>query len=88
MAAQGLPVQVCWGVLAVSESGCSAWRNRPPSVRAIRHGWLTDAIRQVHAAPRQTYGSRRVQAELTLGHGSTVGDHAVELLMGRAGLQA
>jgi hypothetical protein len=61
MAAQGLPVQVCWGVLAVSESGCSAWRNRPPSVGAIRHGWLTDAIRQVHAAPRQTYGSRRVQ---------------------------
>jgi putative transposase len=36
---------------------------------------------------RQTYGSRRVHAELTLGRGITVGFHAVELLMRRAGLQ-
>jgi putative transposase len=44
-------------------------------------------IRQVHAASRQTYGSWRVHAELTLGHGSSVGFHAVELLLCRAGLQ-
>src|SRR5215217_2998021 len=87
MAAQGLPVQVCCRVLEVSESGFYAWRARPPSARAIRHAWLTDTIRQVHAASRQTYGSRRVHAELTLGRGITVGDHAVELLMRRAGLQ-
>ena len=30
---------------------------------------------------------RRVHAELTLGRGITVGDHAVELLMRRAGLR-
>jgi putative transposase len=64
MAAHGLPVQVCCRVLEVSQSGYSAWRNRPPSPRAIR---------QVHAASRQTYGSRRVHAELTLGRGITVG---------------
>ena len=87
MAAEGLPVQVCCRVLEVSESGFYAWRARPPSARAIRHAWLTDTIRQVHAASRQTYGSRRVHAELTLGRGITVGDHAVELLMRRAGLQ-
>ena len=87
MAAQGFPVQVCCRVLEVSQSGFYAWRSRAPSSRAIRHAWLTDAIRQVHASSRQTYGSRRVHAELTLGRGITVGYHAVELLMRRAGLQ-
>jgi putative transposase len=87
MAAEGLAVQVCCRVLEVSESGYYAWRSRPPSARAIRHAWLTDAIYQVHTASRQTYGSRRVHAELTLGRGITVGYHAVELLMRRAGLQ-
>jgi putative transposase len=87
MAAEGLAVQVCCRVLEVSESGYYAWRGRAPSVRAIRHAWLTDAIRQVHADSRQTYGSRRVHAELTLGRGINVGYHAVELLMRRAGLQ-
>jgi putative transposase len=87
MAAQGFPVQVCCRVLEVSQSGFYAWRSRPPSSRAIRHAWLTDAIHQVHAASRQTYGSRRVHAELTLGRSIAVGYHAVELLMRRAGLQ-
>jgi putative transposase len=87
MAAEALSVQVCCRVLDVSESGYYAWRSRPPSARAIRHAWLTDAIHQVHAASRQTYGSRRIHAELTLGRGISVGDHAVELLMRRAGLQ-
>jgi putative transposase len=77
MAAQGFPVQACCRVLEVSQSGYYAWRSRPPSPRAIRHAWLTDVIRQVDAASRQTYGSRRIHAELTLGHGSTVGYHAV-----------
>jgi putative transposase len=87
MAAQGFPTQVCCRVLEVSESGFYAWRGRAPSVRAIRHAWLTDVIRQVHTDSRQTYGSRRVHAELTLGRGISVGFHAVELLMRRAGLQ-
>jgi putative transposase len=87
MAAEALSVQVCCRVLDVSQSGYYAWRRRPPSARAIRHAWLTDAIHQVHAASRQTYGSRRIHAELTLGRGISVGYHAVELLMRRAGLQ-
>ena len=87
MATQGFPVQVCCRVLEVSPSGYYAWRSRAPSVRAIRHAWLTDVICQVHAAVHGTYGSRRVHAELTLGRGITVGDHAVELLMRRAGLR-
>jgi putative transposase len=61
---------------------------QPPTIaRAIRHAWLTDVIREVHAASRETYGSRRVHAELTLGRGIAVGYHSVELLMSRAGLR-
>ena len=87
MVAEGLPAQVGCRVLGVSESGYYAWLIRAPSARAIRHAWLTDVIHEVHAASRETYGSRRVHAELTLGRGILVGHQAVELLMRRAGLQ-
>jgi putative transposase len=87
MAAEGLPIQVGCRVLGVSESGFHAQRDRPPSRRAVRHAWLTDLIRQVHADFRGVYGARRVHAELTLGHGIKVGHEAVALLMRRANLQ-
>jgi transposase InsO family protein len=87
MVAEGLPAQVACRVLEVSESGFYAWRSRPPSARAIRHAWLTDLIAQVHADFRAVYGYRRVHAELTLGHGLTVGAEAVWLLMRKTGLQ-
>jgi hypothetical protein len=86
MAAEGLPVEVCCRVLDVSVSGFYARRNRPPSARALRHAWLTEQIRVVHLASRSTYGSRRVHAELRLGHGIVVGYHAVTMLMHRAGI--
>jgi putative transposase len=73
MAAEGLPVQVAVRVLEVSESGYYEWRSRPPSQRAIRHAWLTDVIREAHLASRGTYGILRIHAELTLGHGISVG---------------
>src|SRR5437867_5306272 len=87
MAAENLSVQLACRVLNVSESGFYAWRRRPPSARALRHTWLTELIRQVHLDSRGVYGSRRVHAELTLGHGVHVGTEAVTLLMRRAGLQ-
>jgi transposase InsO family protein len=87
MADEQLPVQMACRVLGVSESGYHAWKSRPPSQRSIRHAWLTDLIVQVHADSRQTYGARRVHAELTLGHGIQVSHGAVELLMHRAGIQ-
>ena len=55
--------------------------NRQPSVRAIRHAWLTDLIHQIHQQSRGTYGTLRVHAELKLGHGITVGHNAVAMLM-------
>lgn len=87
IAGEGLPVQTAARVLGVSESGFYEWKRRPPSARSIRHAWLTDLIRQVHAASRGTYGAPRVHAELTMGYGITVGHNAVEMLMRRAGLQ-
>ena len=87
MATEGLPVKLSCRILQVSESGYYARRSTPPSVRSIRHVWLTHLIRQAHAASRGTYGIRRVHAELTLGHGVAIGHQAVEWLMRRAGIQ-
>jgi putative transposase len=83
---EGFPAQVACRVLQVSESGYYAWKKRPPSAPAIRHVWLTDLIHHIHQASRGTYGAPRVHAELTLGHGITVGHNAVAMLMQRAGL--
>ncbi|TYK53046.1 IS3 family transposase [Actinomadura decatromicini] len=87
MADEGMPIKVCCRGLGVSESGFHMWRERPPSPRAIRHAWLTEQIRRVHADSRGTYGGKRVHAELTLGLGIAVGHGAVEMLMRRAGLR-
>lgn len=87
MAAEGLPVETCCELLGVSVSGFYSWRTRPPSARSIRHAWLSDVITQVHAASRQTYGAKRVHAELTMGKGIQVCRETVETLMRRAGLQ-
>ncbi|MGJ6970175.1 IS3 family transposase, partial [Streptosporangium sp. G11] len=87
MAAEGLPVQVCCRIMNVSESGFYAWRSRPPSARALRHLWLTEQIRQIHAASNGVYGGMRVHAELTLGRGIAVGHGAVAMLMSRAGIK-
>jgi len=87
MVAEGHSIKTSCRVLQVTEAGFYAWRKRPPSVRAIRHAWLTDLITKVHLDARGTYGARRVHAELTLGQGIRVGHNAVEMLMRRAGLQ-
>ena len=87
MTAEKLPVQVACRVLGVSESGYYAWRSRSPSLRSVRHAWLTDLIRAVHVDSRGTYGSRRVHAELVLGRNVPVGHGVIEILMQRAGIR-
>jgi len=87
MAAEGLPIEASCRMLDVSHSGFYAWRGRAPSERAIRHAWLTDLVTEIHVASRQTYGSIRVHAELTMGRGVQVGRHQVELVMRRACLK-
>jgi putative transposase len=87
IAGEGLPVQLACRVLGVPESGYSESLSRPPSVRTIRHAWLTDQIREIHAASNGIYGARRVHAELSLGRGLVVSHGAIELLMSRAGIR-
>lgn len=68
-------------------SGYYGWLRRPPSARSIRHAWLGDVIWEIHSGSRQTYGAKRVHAELALGRGIAVCRQTVETLMRRAGLQ-
>ena len=83
---EGLPAEVACRVVGVSVSGFYTWRKRRPSPRAVRHAMLAEAIREVHEASRQTYGARRVHAELVLGRNVTVARCTVELVMRRLGL--
>jgi putative transposase len=73
-------------VLEVNRTSFHDWERRAPSDRALSDAWLTERIKQVHAASDGTYGARRVHAELRLGHGIHVGRKRVERLMGAAGI--
>ena len=80
------PVAILCRTLGVSTSGYYDWRHRSPSRRALDDEVLTEEIRLVHGQSRQTYGYRRVTAELVDGRGRSVGRHRVARLMRRAGI--
>jgi putative transposase len=52
-------------ILDVSRSGFYAWRKRPASSKSLARQQLLEKIRQVHTQSRCTYGSPRVEAELS-----------------------
>jgi putative transposase len=60
-------VAVTCRVLKISTSGYYEWRDRGPSARDLADAHLINALRDVHASSRQTYGVRRCHAELRLG---------------------
>jgi putative transposase len=74
-------------LVGVSTSGYYSWRDRPVSARALSDAVLTEKIRLVHAQSRQTYGYRRVTAELVDVHDEPVGRHRVARLMHNAGIE-
>ena len=80
------PVSLMCELLGVSESGLWAWSRRAPSDRELSDAWLTERIRQVHAASSGRYGSPRVHAVLRR-EGIRVGEKRVARLMAHAGLQ-
>jgi putative transposase len=80
------PVSVACELLGVSASGFYAWASRAPSDRELSDAWLIERIKQIHAEHREVYGSRRVTADLRLGHGVVVSRKRVQRLMRRAGL--
>lgn len=82
----GHPVKVCCRLLGVSSPGYYMYKSRPMSPTQMRRKWLTGLIREVHTASRQTYGSRRVHAELTRGMDIVVSENLVATLMKHAGI--
>jgi len=80
----GYRAKVCCQLLGVSSPGYYKYKNRVLSPTQMHRQWLTGLIREVHAASRQTYGSRRVHAELTLGMSVKVSERLVAVLMTQA----
>jgi putative transposase len=77
-------VRLC-GVLGVSPSGYWAWRKRGVSARAQSNALLTERIRALHQASRQTYGAPRIRAALAA-EGMRCGCKRVARLMRATGL--
>ena len=72
--------------LGVNRTSFHDWVRRAPSDRALSDAWLTEKIKQIHAASDGTYGARRIHAELRLEHGIRVARKRVERLMKAAGI--
>jgi len=79
------PISLMCRVLQVSRSGFHAWQKRAPSERDLSDARLSERIREIHAASRDSYGSRRIFSELR-DEGISVGRKRVERLMRSAGL--
>ncbi len=62
------PVVAMCAWLGVSKSGYYEWRGRPASATAQRREALTELITEVFEESGQTYGHRRVQAQLARGN--------------------
>jgi putative transposase len=71
----------------VSTAGYYAWKQRPPSQRAVADGRLSKLIHQIHAGSRGTYGAPRVHAELADEHDVRCGRKRVARLMRMAKLR-
>ena len=66
--------------------GLLPWATRAPSDRELTDAFLTEKIREIHAANRGVYGAPRIHAELRIVHGINVGRKRVERLMRDAGI--
>jgi putative transposase len=80
------PVAVLCRVFGVSRTGFHNWERRAPSDRALEDAWLTEKIKQIHAASRGVYGAPRIHAELRLERGIRVSRKRVARLMKAAGI--
>jgi putative transposase len=80
------PVAVMCRVFGVNRTGFHNWERRAPSDRALQDAWLTEKIKQIHAASRGVYGAPRIHAELRMEHNTRVGRKRVAGLMKAAGI--
>ncbi len=81
------PVQRMCRLLRVSRSGFYVWRGRSPSLRAQGNAVLSEEVKAIFSASRETYGSVRVQRSLH-DAGRKVGRHRVRRVMREGGLRA
>jgi transposase InsO family protein len=72
--------------LSVSASGFFDWRQRPDSATDRRRAWLATLIRDAFEASDETYGYRRIHAQLAR-WGVSVGPELVRSIMRELGLQ-
>ena len=80
------PIEVMARTLGVSRSGFYAHQRREPSARAVADAALSERIKAIHNASKQTYGVPRVHAELA-DDDVHVSRKRVERLMKAEGLQ-
>lgn len=81
------PIMKMCSWMRVSKSGFYEWRDRPLSATAERRVELGELIKKIFDKSRQTYGYRRVHAEL--GHdGVQAGEELVRAIMADLGLEA
>ncbi|MEP6959182.1 MAG: IS3 family transposase [Nitrospirota bacterium] len=81
------PIRLMCRALAVSAAGYDAWRTRPESIRSVSARTVRSAIRVIHRASRETYGSLSVWDAL-MKQGHRVGEHRVARLMRQNGIRA
>jgi transposase InsO family protein len=81
------PVTAACKALCVSRTGYYAWRERPPSDRALRQEELLLKIQTVYADNRRVYGSPRIW-EALLAAGESVCVNTVAKLMKRRKIRA
>jgi putative transposase len=74
-------------VLKLARSGYYAWCNRQTSPRIQENEILSEQIKQIHQASRDTYGSPRIHASL-VAKGFQVGRQRVVRLMAKLGVGA
>ena len=82
-----IPIETACAVLGVSVSGFYAWKSRPASARQCDDMVMLAHVRAAFATSNETYGSRRMHAELTES-GLAIGRHRVARLMRENGLKA
>ena len=82
-----IPIETACAVLGVSVSGFYAWKSRPASARQCDDMVMLAHVRAAFATSSETYGSRRMHAELTES-GLAIGRHRVARLMRENGLKA
>lgn len=80
-----LPVRAMCRLLGVSSSGYYAWLTRPPSARARRDAVLRRQVYLIWRASRQTYGRRRIHADLKA-RGERVSPKRIARLMVEMGI--